>query len=185
MRSACSSILLCFRYAQSDLATIRHCHERALFLCCGEPRKDVAKCNAAMPSISRMKSSGTVYGALQDIPVRANAELGTPFFSYNLGKAGHARFRCAVIDLTTARSTVSEHKSYEYRPRYMETYAFPFTPLVLLMLMIFLGSPSFTLKYGAAALTSLKGAVLCKARMVSHCLSVILCITWTNRQVAV
>ena len=39
--------------------------------------------------------------------------------------------------------------------------------------MIFLGSPSFTRKYGAAALTSLKGAVLCRAIMVSHCLSVI------------
>jgi len=44
---------------------------------------------------------------------------------------------------------------------------------VLLMLMITRGSLSLTRKYGAAALTSLKGAVLCTAIMVSHCLSVI------------
>lgn len=54
-----------------------------------------------------------------------------------------------------------------------EAYALPLIPLVLLILIIFLGSPSLTLKYGAAALTSLKGAVLCNAMIVSHCLSVI------------
>lgn len=52
-------------------------------------------------------------------------------------------------------------------------YAFPWIPLVLLMLIITRGSLSLTRKYGAAALTSLKGAVLCTAIMVSHCLSVI------------
>ena len=56
---------------------------------------------------------------------------------------------------------------------FLGPYALPLTPLVLLMLMMFLGSPSLTLKYGAAALISLNGAVLCKAMMVSHCLSVI------------
>lgn len=169
---------MCFRYAQGDLAPIRHCHERALFFCCGEPRKDVAKSNAEIPSISRIKSTGIIYRGLQGVPIRADGELGTPFFGYNLGKAGYACFRCAIVDLTTARITVSGNNSHDYRPRFMNTDAFPFTPLVLLMLIMFLGSPSFTLKYGAAALTSLKGAVLCKARMVSHCLSVILCMTW-------
>lgn len=42
------------------------------------------------------------------------------------------------------------------------------------MLTMFRGSPSLTRKYGAAALTSLKGAVLWRAMIVSHCLSVIL-----------
>ena len=113
MRSACSSILLCFRYAQGDLATIRHRHECALFFRCGEPRKDVAKCNAETPLISRIKSTGTIGRGLQGIPIRADGELGTPLFGYNLRKPGHACFRCAVVDLTTARSTVSENNFYE------------------------------------------------------------------------
>ena len=53
------------------------------------------------------------------------------------------------------------------------THALPFTRIVVMILMMFLGSPSFTRKYGAAARISLKGAVLCRAIIVSHCLSVI------------
>lgn len=35
------------------------------------------------------------------------------------------------------------------------------------------GSPSLTRKYGAASRISLKGAVLWRAMIVSHCLSVV------------
>ena len=72
----------------------------------------MAERNAEMPSISRVNSSGVICGVLKGIPIRADAELRTPFFGYNLGKAGHACFRCAVVDLTSARSTVSEENSY-------------------------------------------------------------------------
>jgi hypothetical protein len=42
----------------------------------------------------------------------------------------------------------------------METYALPWIPLVLLILITTRGSWSFTRKYGAAARTSRNGAVL-------------------------
>ena len=71
----------------------------------------MAERNAEMLSISRVKNSVEINGVLQRIPIRADAELGTPFFGYNLGKAGHACFSCAIVDLTTARSTVSKENS--------------------------------------------------------------------------
>ena len=100
--------------------------------------------------------------------VCTDTKRGTPFFSYHFRKSGHACFRNSIVGLASSVPSVRYPNEV-----FVASYALPLTPLVLLILIIFLGSPSLTLKYGAAALTSLKGAVLCKAIMVSHCLSVI------------
>lgn len=103
-----------------------------------------------------------------ELRIRTDAERWTPFFGYDLRKTGHACFCKAIVGLSS--STLSARSPNEL---FLMPYALPLIPLVLLILMMFLGSPSLTLKYGATALTSLNGAVLCKAIMVSHCLSVI------------
>lgn len=54
-------------------------------------------------------------------------------------------------------------------------YAFPWIPLVDETLVMLRASPSLTRKYGAAARTRRNGALVCRSMMVSHCLSVILC----------
>lgn len=104
-----------------------------------------------------------------DLRIRTDTELRAPLFGNDFRETGHACFRHPIIYLaatSTSTLTLSVLTS-------AATYALPLTPLVLLMLMMFLGSPSLTRKYGAAARTSLKGAVLCRAMMVSHCLCVI------------
>ena len=104
----------------------------------------------------------------EELRICADTKRRAPFFSYDFRKTGHACFRKAVVGLSSSIPLV------RYPNRlFLISYALPLIPLVLLILMMFLGSPSLTLKYGAAALTSLNGAVLCKAIIVSHCLSVI------------
>lgn len=103
-----------------------------------------------------------------ELRICSDTKRGTPFFGYDFRETGHACFACAIVGLSSSILSARYPNGLFLNP-----YALPLTPLVLLILMMFLGSPSLTLKYGAAALTSLNGAVLCKAIMVSHCLSVI------------
>ena len=112
-------LLLRLRYAQCDFVPVRRRDERSLFLCGSQAGENVPKGDG----------------------IGAHAEGGAPFFGDDFGEPSDAGFGESVVGLATvgwlALFVLGEEEG---------SYAFPLTPLVLLMLMMFLGSPSLTLK---------------------------------------
>lgn len=135
------------RDPQRHLGAVRRGDERAGLLRRRQPRLHEPKRNRVGP----------------------HPERRAPFFSNRLGQPDHPGFSNRVVHL----AAVDVSRDGYIPAGRKKTYALPWTPLVELILITTRGSPSLTRKYGAAARTSLNGAVLCTASIVSHCLSVI------------